>query len=70
MPSWGPDLVNKLISISISITRKNKISKTKETAEWTCSVCKIDIHLYASIVSDGCLVCQNHLKCVGLKVPP
>jgi hypothetical protein len=34
---------------------KNKISKTKETAEWTCSVCKIDVHLYASIVCDGCL---------------
>jgi hypothetical protein len=25
---------------------KNKISKTKETAEWNCSVCKIDVHLY------------------------
>ena len=35
---------------------KNKISKTKETAEWTCPVCKIDVHLYASIVCDGCLI--------------
>jgi hypothetical protein len=40
------------------------ISKTKETAEWNCSVCKIDVHLYASIVCDGCLQ-WNHLKCVG-----
>jgi hypothetical protein len=48
---------------------KNKISKTKETAEWNCSVCKIDVHLYASIVCDGCLE-WNHLKCVGLKAPP
>jgi hypothetical protein len=38
---------------------KNKISKTKETAEWTCSVCKIDVHLYASIVCDGCLECAR-----------
>ena len=30
---------------------KSKISKTKETAEWTCSVCKIDVHLYAHIIS-------------------
>ena len=36
---------------------KNKISKTKETAEWTCSVCKFDVHLYASIVCDVCLEC-------------
>ena len=36
---------------------KNKISKAKETAEWTCSVCKFDVHLYASIVCDGCLEC-------------
>jgi hypothetical protein len=36
---------------------KNKISKTKETAEWNCSVCKIDAHLYAAIVCDG----WNHL---------
>ena len=41
---------------------------SKETAEWNCSVCKIDVHLYASIVCDGCLE-WNHLKCVGLKVP-
>jgi hypothetical protein len=59
MPSWGPDLVNKLISISISITRKKQISKTKETSKWTCSVCKIDVHLYASIVCDGCLECAR-----------
>ena len=39
---------------------------SKETAEWNCSVCKIDVHLYAS---DGCLE-WNHLKCVGLKAPP
>ena len=45
---------------------KNKISKTKETAEWNCSVCKIDVHLYAAIVCDG----WNHLKCVGLKASP
>ena len=38
-----------------------------ETAEWNCSVCKIDVHLYASIVFDGCLE-WNHLKCVGFKV--
>ena len=38
---------------------KNKISKTKETAEWACSVCKIDVHLYASIVCDGCLECAR-----------
>jgi len=48
---------------------KNKTSKTKETAERNCSVCKIDVHLYASIVSDGCLE-WNHLKCLGLKAPP
>jgi hypothetical protein len=29
---------------------KKQISKTKETAEWNCSVCQIDVHLYASIV--------------------
>ena len=46
-----------------------EISKIKETAEWNCSVCKIDVHLYASIVCDGCLE-WNHLKCVGLKAPP
>ena len=34
---------------------KNKISKTKETAKWNYSVCKIDVHLYASIVCNGCL---------------
>ena len=39
---------------------------SKETTEWNCSVCKIDVHLYASIVCDGCLE-WNHLKCVGLK---
>jgi hypothetical protein len=38
----------------------------QETAEWNCSICKIDVHLYASIVCDGCLE-WNHLKCVGLK---
>jgi hypothetical protein len=38
---------------------KNKISKTIETAEWTCSVCKIDVHLYASIVCDGCKECAR-----------
>jgi hypothetical protein len=27
---------------------------SKETTEWNCSVCKIDVHLYASIVCDGC----------------
>ena len=31
--------------------KKKKISK--ETTEWNCSVCKIDVHLYASIVCDG-----------------
>jgi hypothetical protein len=49
--------------------KKKKISKTKETAEWNCSVCKIDVHLYASIVCDECLE-WNQLKCVGLKAPP
>ena len=39
--------------------KKKKKSKTKETAEWTCSVCKIDVHLYASIVCDGCLECAR-----------
>jgi hypothetical protein len=34
----------------MEMSKKNKISKTKETAEWKCSVCKIDVHLYASIV--------------------
>jgi hypothetical protein len=34
---------------------------SKETAEWNCSVCKIDVHLYVSIVCDGCLE-WNHLK--------
>jgi hypothetical protein len=48
---------------------KYKISKTKETAEWNCLICKIDVHLYASIVCDGCLE-WNHLNCVGLKAPP
>ena len=38
-------------------------------SSWNCSVCKIDVHLYASIVCDGCLE-WNHLKCVGLKAPP
>jgi hypothetical protein len=38
-------------------------------SSWNCLVCKIDVHLYASIVCDGCLE-WNHLKCVGLKVPP
>jgi hypothetical protein len=38
-------------------------------SSWNCSVCKIDVHLYASIVCDGCLE-WNHLKCVGLKVTP
>jgi hypothetical protein len=31
---------------------KNKISKTKETAEWNCSFCKTYVHLYASIAMD------------------
>ena len=35
------------------------ISKTKETAEWNCSVCTIDVHLYASLVCDGCLECAR-----------
>ena len=38
---------------------KKKNIKTKETAEWNCSVCKIDVHLYASIVCDGCLECAR-----------
>ena len=37
-------------------------------SSWNCSVCKIDVHLYASIVCNGCE--WNHLKCVGLKAPP
>ena len=32
-------------------------------SSWNCSICKTDVHLYASIVCDG----WNHLKCVGLK---
>ena len=62
-------LRNLRANLNIILSLKNKISKTKETAEWNCSVCKIDVHLYASIVCDGCLE-WNHLKCVGLKVPP
>ena len=72
------DLPTKILDENINLSRikkitidgwkclKNKISKTKETAEWNCSVCKTDVHLYASIVCDGCLE-WNHLKCVGLK---
>jgi hypothetical protein len=41
-----------------------EISKTKETAEWNCSVCKIDVHLYASIVCDE--IGRWHWRC-GLK---
>ena len=77
------DLPTKILDENINLNRikkqftidgckcltKNKIGKTKETAEWNCSVCKIDVHLYASIVCDGCLE-WNNLKCVGLKVPP
>ena len=37
---------------------------SKETAEWNCSVCKIDVHLYASIVCEGCLE-WNHLTWGG-----
>jgi hypothetical protein len=39
----------------MEVSKKKTISKTKETAEWNCSVCKIDVNLYASIVCDGCL---------------
>jgi RNase P subunit RPR2 len=39
--------------IVLLLPGKNKISKSKETAEWNCSVCKIDVHLFASIVCDG-----------------
>ena len=53
----------------IGLPEKNKISKTKETAEWNCSFCKTDVHLCESIVCNGCLE-WNHLKCVGLKAPP
>jgi hypothetical protein len=53
----------------MEMSKKNKISKTKETAEWNCSVCKIDVYLDESIVCHGCLE-WNHLKCVGLKAPP
>jgi hypothetical protein len=76
------DLPTKILDENINLNRikkkftvdgwkclKNKISKTTETAEWNCSVCKIDVHLYASIVCDGCLE-WNHLKCVSLKAPP
>ena len=76
------DLPTKILDENINLNRmkkkftidgwkylKIKISKTKETAEWNCSVFKIDVHLYASIVCDGCLE-WNHLKCVGLKDPP
>jgi hypothetical protein len=31
------------ITWSLLLPGKNKISKTKETAVWTCSVCKIDV---------------------------
>ena len=37
-------------------------------SSWNCSICKTDVHLYASIVCDGCLE-WNHLKCGGLKAP-
>jgi hypothetical protein len=76
------DLPTKILDENININRikkkftidewkclKYKISKTKETAEWNCLICKIDVHLYASIVCDGCLE-WNHLNCVGLKAPP
>ena len=62
------DLPTKILDENINLSRikkkftidgwkclTNKISKTKETAECNCSVCKIDVHLYASIVCDGCL---------------
>ena len=38
------------------------INITKMQNLYNCSVCKIDVHLYASIVCDGCLE-WNHLKC-------
>ena len=77
------DLTTKILDENINLNRikkqftidgckclkKKKISKTKETAEWNCSVCKIDVHLYVSIVCDECLG-WNHLKYVGLKAPP
>ena len=77
------DLPTKILDENINLNRikkqftidgckclkKKKISKTKETAEWNCSVCKIDVHLYVSIVCDECLG-WNHLKYVGLKAPP
>ena len=53
----------------MEMSKKNKINKTKETAEWKCSVCKTDVHLCESIVCNGCLE-WNHLKCAGLKAPP
>ena len=57
------DLPTKILDENINLNRikktihewwmemsKKQISKTKETAEWNCSVCQIDVHLYASIV--------------------
>jgi hypothetical protein len=78
------DLTTKILDENINLNRikkqftidgckclkkNNKIGKAKETAEWNCSVCKLDVHLYAYIVCDECLE-WNHLKYVGLKAPP
>jgi hypothetical protein len=46
-----------------------KLIQMYRSSSWNCLVCKIDVHLYASIACDGCLE-WNHLKCVGLKVHP
>jgi hypothetical protein len=59
-------LRNLRANLNITKCLKNKISKTKETAEWNCSICNTDVHLYASIVCDGRLERNDRLICVGL----
>jgi hypothetical protein len=38
---------------------KKEISKTKETAVWNCSVCKIDVHLYPEVLGISLLDIKN-----------
>ena len=59
-------LRNLRANLNITKCLKNKISKTKETAKWNCSICNTDVHLYASIVCDGRLERNDRLICVGL----
>ena len=63
------DLSNMRANLNITGKMQNLCKCTEGVSSWNCSVCKIDVHLYASIVCDGCLE-WDHLKCVGLKAPP